>query len=47
MTLNYYKTKSKEKLSKKARERHQYLSEKEKDKKCQYAHEQYRNISEE
>ena len=47
MTLDFYKKKNKEKLSKKARQRHQYLSEKEKDKKRQYAREQYKNISEE
>ena len=41
MTNNYYK-KNKEKLSKKAPERYQNLSEEEKDKKCQYACEQYR-----
>ena len=40
MTNNYYK-KNKEKLSKKAPERYQNLSEEEKDKKCQYACEQY------
>ena len=46
MLTGYYK-KNKEKLSKKARERYQNVSEEEKDKKSQYAREPYRNLSEE
>ena len=46
MTNKYYKT-NKEKLSRKAREKYQNLSEEEKDKKHQYARERYRNLSEE
>ena len=46
MLTGYYQ-KSKEMLSKKARERYQNFSEEEKDKKCQYARERYRNLSEE
>ena len=45
MTNNHYQ-KSREKRSKKTCERYQILSEDEKDKKWQYAHEQYRNLSE-
>ena len=43
MTNNYYQ-KNREKLSKKTRERYQILSEEEKDKKSQYAHDQDRNL---
>ena len=39
--------KTKERLSKKARERYQNISEEEKSKKHQYARERYRNLSEE
>ena len=46
MLTGYYQ-KNKEKLSNKARERYQNLSEEEKDKKRQYARERYRNLSEE
>ena len=43
MTNNYYKE-NKEKLQKEARERYQNISEKEKNKNCQYACERYRNF---
>ena len=46
MLTRYYQ-KNKERLSKKAREKYQNLSEEEKDKKRQYVHERYRNLSEE
>ena len=46
MINNYYQ-KTKERLSKKARERYTNLSDREKDKKCHYARERYRNLSEE
>ena len=46
MLTGYYK-KNIEKLSKKACERYQNLSEEEKDKKRQYTSERYRNHSEE
>ena len=46
MLTEYYPT-NKEKVSKKAREWYQNLSEEEKDKKRQYAFQRYRNISEE
>ena len=43
MTNNYHK-KNKENLQKEARKRYQSFSEKEIDKKCQYARERYRNL---
>ena len=46
MVTGYYQN-NKEKLSKKACERYQNLSEEEKDKNRQYACERYRNLSEE
>ena len=46
MLTGYYQ-KTKERLSKKACERYQNLSEQEKEKKSQYACERYRNLSEE
>ena len=45
MANNYYQ-KNKEKLQNEARKRYQYFSEEEKNKKCQYACKQYRNLSE-
>ena len=42
----YLLSKNKERLSKKAQERHWNLSGEEKDKKCQYASEQCKNLSE-
>ena len=42
MSAKHYKT-NKDKLQKEARETYQNLSEEEKEKKCQYYHEQYRN----
>ena len=41
------KKQTKKSFQKKARERYQNLSEKENDKKCQYAPERYKNLSEE
>ena len=46
MSTGHYK-KNKERLSENACERYQNLFEEEKDKKFQYAREQYRNLSEE
>ena len=42
MLTGHYQKKNKEKLSKKARERYQNLSEKEKEKKRQYGRERYK-----
>ena len=41
-----YYQKNKERLSKKARERYENLSEERKNKRCSYALERYRNLSE-